>query len=198
LLYTPLIGVCIVLGALWPRLGRYRASPRVLTLVLLTSALQARAHALHYESDVLFWRATSHGTPGSAKAHLNLGVMLGARGDPEGRVRATRRSVELSPKWPLAHVYLADAMCRAGRPSEAIPHYVRGLELAPDQKDIAALSLQCLWDTGTFEKARPALERVATRDPRGWLGFLLGQVVSHGQENGGVPSAYRSHGYNQR
>lgn len=198
LLYTPLLGVCVVLCALWPRLERFRAAPRVLSLVLLTSALQARAHALHYESDVLFWRATSHGTPGSAKAHLNLGVMLGARDDPEGRVRATKRSVELSPQWPLGHVYLGDALCRSGKVEEALAHYVRGLELAPDQKDIAALSLQCLWDTGAFEQARPALERVAARDPRGWLSYLLGEVVVRGRENDGVPSEYRSHGYNQR
>jgi len=197
LLYVPVIGLCVLLAALWPRLSRIRFAGQVYALAIISSAVQARAHALHYESDVLFWRVAARGAPASAKAHLNLGVMVGARQDVEGRIQATRRSVELAPKWPLGHVYLGDALCRAGRAEEAILHYERGLTLAPDEQDLAALALQCLWDAGAFEKARPGLERAAAGDPRGWLGYLLGEVALHGAENHGVPKAYRPRGYNQ-
>lgn len=197
LLYLPAIGFCILVSALWPRANGSRFARGLLVLCVVTSALQARAHALHYESDVLFWRAASRGNPPSAKAQLNLGVMLGARGDAAGRIAATQKSVELSPKWPVAHVYLGDALCRAGRAREGIPHYARGFELAPDHKDTAALALQCLWDAGEFERARPALERAAARDPNGWLGFLLREVGAHGLENRGVPVKYRPRGYNE-
>jgi len=201
LLYTPAIGLALLMAAAWSLGSRASLVPvwrrSALVFFVLTHAVQARAHALHYESDVLFWRATARGAPASAKAHLNLGVMLGARHDPEGRVAATRQSVELAPTWPLGHVYLGDALCRAGRASEAIAHYERGLRLAPDQKDLAALALQCLWDAGAFELARPVLERVAAADPRGWLGFLLTEVSAHGRANGGVPTIYRTRGYNE-
>jgi len=197
LLYLPAIGLCVLVAALWPRVEQRRWARVALALSVTISAVQARAHALDYESDVAFWRATAKGNPGSAKAHLNLGVMLGARGDAAGRIAATRRSVELAPKWPMAHVYLGDALCRAGRAREGIPHYVRGFELEPDHKETAALALQCLWQAGEFEHARPELQRAAAADPNGWLGFLLREVSLHGAENGGVPKAYRPRGYNE-
>jgi tetratricopeptide (TPR) repeat protein len=198
LLYVPAIGLCISVAALWPRVSNSPWARRLLMLSVVTSAIQARAHTLHYESDVLFWRAAAQGFPASAKAHLNLGVMLGARGDREGRIRATQTSVELAPNWHVAHVYLGDALCRAGRAREGIPHYARGLTLAPDHKDTAALALQCLWDVGEFERARPVLERAAASDPNGWLGYLLREVTAHGAENHGVPSKYRPRGYNEK
>ena len=197
LLYLPAMGLCVLVAALWPRVEHQRWARVGLAVVVAISAVQARAHALDYESDVAFWRATANGNPGSAKAHLNLGVMLGARGDAAGRIAATRRSVELAPKWPMAHVYLGDALCRAGRAGEGIPHYVRGFELEPDHKETAALALQCLWQAGEFEHARPELQRAAAADPNGWLGFLLREVSLHGAENEGVPKAYRPRGYNE-
>jgi tetratricopeptide (TPR) repeat protein len=197
LLYLPAMGLCVLVAVVWPRVEHLRGARIALALSVAISAVQARAHALDYESDVAFWRATSKGNPGSAKAYLNLGVMLGARNDAQGRIAATRRSVELAPKWPMAHVYLGDALCRAGRAKEGIPHYVRGFELAPDHKETAALALQCLWQAGEFERAKPELLRAAAADPNGWLGFLLREVSLHGAENDGVPKAYRPRGYNE-
>ncbi len=166
-------------------------------MVVVTSALQARSHAIHYQKDLLFWRATALGAPASAKAHLNLGVMLGARGYGDARIERTRRAVRLAPNWPLAHVYLGDALCQSGFPERALPHYLRGLSKDPDSKALAALALQCLWEKGMFEQAFEPLRRVAAEEPRGWLSFLLDEVQQRGHEQGGVPLKYRPRGYNE-
>lgn len=197
LLYLPLLGVVIALSV---GLLRWASRPwgrRLVVFLLAVSALSARAHALHYQSDVLFWRAATLGTPASAKAHLNLGVSLGARGDEEGRLRQVRRAVALAPKWGLAHVYLGDALCRGAAPEAALPHYLRGLAISPNSRALAALSLQCLWVKREFERAYDPLKRVAARAEGGWLDYLLEQVAQHGDENGGVPPAYRAPGYDQ-
>ena len=49
-------------------------------------------------------------------------------------------------KGGMASVYLADTLCRMHRSAEAWPHYQRGFRLAPNDVNLIALGLQCLWD----------------------------------------------------
>ena len=108
--------------------------------------VQAYRHAMDYRDDVAFWEATKNAVPNSAKAHLNYSVMLGARGKLEERREANEIALRLAPKWPMASVYLGDTLCRLHRPKEAMPHYLRGFDLAPNDMNLIALGVQCLWD----------------------------------------------------
>ena len=131
-------------------------------LFIAFQCFEARRHAFDYNDDLAFWDATRKAVPNSAKAHLNYSVMVGARGDLQGRYEANKIAYELSPEWPMASVYLGDTRCRQalGNPAdtpekarvreerlnEAVEAYLRGFALNSANLNLIALGLQCLWD----------------------------------------------------
>ncbi len=176
----------------WRRRGQV-----VVAAFLVFQATRARCHALDYADDLAFWAATARAVPNSAKAHLNHAVMLGARARNEERLVQGNRALELAPRWPMAHVYQGDALCRMGRASEAWPHYRRGFVLGPNEPNLIALGLQCLWDKEQIPIHRDELLTLADQHPGSWLAFLATDIVEHGQTYGGVQPKYRPRGYNE-
>jgi hypothetical protein len=205
--YFPVIGSCLILGvalSAFARLAEERGV-RVLGVAFAVvffgfQALAARNHANDYTDDLVFWSATRKAVPRSAKAHLNYSVMKGARGDLNARLEANRTALELAPQWPMASIYLGDTLCRLHRSQEAWPHYLRGFELAPNDVNLIALALQCLWDEKALAEGseiRSALDAVKDRHPGSWIEYLGRDVLEHGEEHNGVDPKYRPRGYNE-
>jgi tetratricopeptide (TPR) repeat protein len=144
-----------------------------------------------------FWRGTAQAVPNSAKAHLNYGVMLGARGDLEERLKETARALQIAPQWPMAHVYLGDTLCRLQRTAEAWPHYLRGFEIGPNEPNLIALGLQCLWDQQQFTPHQVELMNLGAQFPGSWLDYLVTDTFENGTQNGGVSPKYRPRGYDE-
>lgn len=205
--YFPAIGTAVVLAvafaALFDVARRVRAVPAavvVLSLFLGFQAFAARRHALDYTNDLVFWDATRKAVPNSAKAHLDYSVMLGARGDLEGRLVSNGVALRLAPKWPMASVYEGDTLCRLHRAPEAVPHYLRGFELGPNDLSLIALALQCLWDEKQLAEDSPVrgeLQDVADKYPGSWLKYLVDDTLDNGAEYQGVNPKYRPRGYNE-
>ena len=202
--YFPAIGTSVLLAIAfaWPfekPRPMWLRAPAV-ALVCAFFAFQcgkARAHALDYADDLTFWTATRNAVPNSAKAHLNYSVMWGARGRLDVRLAANRKALELAPDWPMANVYLGDTLCRLNQPDEAMPHYLRGFRLSPNDPNLIALALQCLWDHQAFEAHKDELVSLADEFPGTWLSFLVHDVVANGEQNDGVAREYRPRGYNE-
>jgi tetratricopeptide (TPR) repeat protein len=196
--YLPVFGAALLLALLFDRLLRFpRLGLRVVLAFFAVQVIQARAHALDYTDDLAFWDATRHNAPYSAKAHLNYSVMVGARGKLEQRLEANRRALELSPNWPMANVYYGDTLCRMKHPDSAWPHYKKGFELAPNDPNLIALGLQCLWDQNGVESRKAELLELAGHHPGSWLSVLGTELVYNGKENGGVQAKYRPRSYNE-
>lgn len=202
--YLPVAGMALTIGvaASWLlRAGSSRFAARLAALAVTAfftfQAARARWHALDYSDDLTFWRATANAEPMSAKAHLNYGVMLGARGRLQERLVENGRALELAPQWPMAHVYYADTLCRLDRVEEAWPHYKRGFSLAPNDRNLIALGLQCLWDKKAIEARRLELIRLADKHVGSWLAYLARDIVYHGKEHGGVEPKYRPRSYDE-
>lgn len=211
--YFPVIGTSLLIGVLFAWLvDRVRASERpgraaprralVIGTILFFGfqAFAARKHANDYSDDLAFWDATRKAVPRSAKAHLNYSVMKGARGDLEARLAANATALELAPQWPMASVYYADTLCRLHRAEEAWPHYVRGFELAPNDVNLVALGIQCLWDEKMLVEnghIRAELDTLKDKHPGSWLEYLGRDVLEHGEEHNGVDPKYRPRGYNE-
>jgi hypothetical protein len=162
--------------------------------------LAARWHAFDYKNDLAFWDATRKAVPNSAKAHLNYSVMLGARGDLEGRLASNEVALRLAPKWPMASVYEGDTLCRLHRASEAVPYYVHGFRLGPNDMSLIALGLQCLWDEKQLDDDSPTrgvLQDAADEFPGSWLKYLVDDTLANGDDNKGVNPKYRPRGYNE-
>lgn len=206
LMYLPSMGA-VLLGTccfrfLHPRLSAWFPSKRVRLSFLLVffgfQAASARYYATDYASDLVFWRRTSGRSPASAKAHLNYGVMVGARGDNRARLAHTKRAVRLAPSWPMGRVYLADSHCRLGEKKRAMQEYLPALELAAGSKALTALSLQCIWDMGAFPEHRHALMDAAYRHPDTWLDYFVHELSTDGARHQGISPQYRPRRYNER
>jgi hypothetical protein len=154
-------------------------------------------HAMDYRDDLVFWEATKNAAPRSAKAHLNYSVMKGARRDLETRLVHSRIAATLAPKWPMAHIYTGDTLCRLHRPDEAWPHYVAGFEIGENERALIALALQCLWDEGRLKTHEAELRELAAKFPGSWLAWLAIDVLDNGEKNQGVEPKYRPRGYNE-
>jgi tetratricopeptide (TPR) repeat protein len=174
-----------------------RAAGALAVFLLAFQSVRARMHALDYMDDLVFWRATARAVPGSAKAHLNYGVMLGARGKLEPRLVENRRAMEIAPMWPMARIYYADTLCRLNRTEEAWPFYRQGIILAPNDRNLIALALQCLWEHNAILNRDKELLTLADKQPGSWLAWLCRDVVVNGPRNNGVDKKYRPRGYDE-
>jgi hypothetical protein len=203
--YFPAIGSAIVLAVAFRRLigaGGYARSVAIVVFLAFFGfqCAAARRHAFDYTNDLVFWDATRKAVPRSAKAHLNYSVMLGARGDLEGRLVSNGAALGLAPGWPMANVYEGDTLCRLHRPEEALPHYLRGFSLGSNDMSLIALGLQCLWDEHQLDddsSVRRELQALADQYPGSWLKYLVDDTLSNGEENHGVSPKYRPRGYNE-
>jgi hypothetical protein len=203
--YFPAIGSSVLLALLAASLLRARRGtrPAVIAAVVLYLGFQcvaARRHAFDYTNDLVFWNATRKAVPNSAKAHLNYSVMLGARGDLAGRLVSNEAAFRLAPDWPMASIYMGDTLCRMHRAPEAIPHYLRGFSLGPNDMGLIALALQCLWDEQQLTEdssLRGQLQDLADQYPGSWLKYLADDTLASGEEYHGVNPKYRPRGYNE-
>jgi hypothetical protein len=215
--YLPVVGTSLVLGLFAQRLltgRRERLSAVVLGAFFGVQVFQARSHALDYMDDLTFWDATRKAVPLSAKAQLNYSVMLGARGQLAERLHYNRIAKDLAPNWAMAHVYYGDTLCRmagaadaAGakpnpeqrltRAERALPHYLRGFQLAPNDPNLISLALQCMWEEKLVIPHATELNALAEQHPGSWLSFLVSDTVENGEKNGGVQKKYRPRSYDE-
>ncbi|HEX2674427.1 MAG TPA: tetratricopeptide repeat protein [Polyangiaceae bacterium] len=197
--YLPAFGSACVLCVLFTRLLRahWPWGASVVFVFLGFQAFAGRWHALDYTDDLYFWRATHNAVPRSAKAQLNYSVMLGARGQLEERLKINAEAMRLAPKWPMAHVYYGDTLCRLKRAEQAWPHYMHGFELAPNDLNLIALGLQCAWEEKIIDAHKDELLAASEAHPGSWLAFLGSDLVYNGVANGGVQKKYRPRAYDE-
>ena len=202
--YFPVIGSAMALACLFVWLGdttnrRWYGAVAVaaFSAFLGFQALRARMHAFDYKDDLTFWDATRRAVPNSAKAHLNYSVMWGARGRLDVRLESNKVALQLAPRWPMAHIYLGDTLCRLHRADEAWPYYKSGFDLAAGDPNLVALALQCLWDEAALEKHRDELTALADKHPGSWLAYLVHDTLNNGEKHKGVDPKYRPRGYNE-
>jgi hypothetical protein len=202
--YFPAIGTSLALAVLFDALLSVpRARWAVLAgrfafgAFLLFQCVQAYRHAMDYRDDVVFWEATKKAVPMSAKAHLNFSVMKGARGDLQTRLVESKIALELAPKWPMAHVYTGDTLCRLHKPEEAWPYYASGFDIGPNELSLIALALQCLHDEGKLKDYDAPLRALAEKHPGSWIAYLAIDTLDNHEKNKGVDPKYRPRGYNE-
>lgn len=174
-----------------------RIGATLIVVYLGFQGVQARGHALDYTDDLTFWQSTVRAEPNSAKARLNYAVMLGTRQRMQERLDQGRIAIEIAPNWPMAQVYQGDALCRLERLKQAWPYYRRGFELGPNEPNLIALGLQCLWDHHQIQSHREELLDLADRHPGSWLAFLATDILTDGKKYDGVQKQYRPRGYNE-
>ena len=215
--YLPVVGTSLVLALLLTKLiegRRERLGAMLLGAFFGVQVFQARAHALDYMDDLSFWDATRRAVPLSAKAQLNYSVMLGARGQLRERLHYNDIARKLAPQWAMAHVYYGDTLCRLASAAEppgtkpdpelrleraelAVPHYLKGFALAPNDPNLISLALQCMWEEKLVPRHGDQLSELAAQHPGSWLAFLVSDIIENGEKNGGVQKKYRPRSYDE-
>jgi hypothetical protein len=200
--YIPVLGTSFLIGWVMTyglhsarRVNRKQWAIGLCTAFFAFQGIRARLHANDYRDDLAFWRATARSVKYSAKAHLNYGVMLGARSKLDQRLIENGRALELAPKWPMANIYYGDTLCRMGRVAESWRHYKRGFELGPNDQGLVALALQCIWDTKSLETHKQELKDLSEANKGSWVAYLVNDILANGQKNNGVDPKYRPRGY---
>ena len=204
--YLPAVGTSLVLGLLAVKIlggRRERLGAMLLGAFFGVQAFQARSHALDYMDDLSFWNATRRAVPLSAKAELNYSVMLGARGQLKERLHYNDIARKLAPDWAMGHIYYGDTLCRLAnvpdppsakpdpekrlaRAELAMPHYLKGFALAPNDPNLIALALQCMWEEKVMLPHRQELSDLGDEHPGSWLAYLVSDTLENGEKNGGV------------
>ncbi|MHB1425852.1 MAG: tetratricopeptide repeat protein, partial [Gemmataceae bacterium] len=90
--------------------------------------------------------------PDYAKAHINYGVALVARGDLEEALRFLNEGVRLSPDSAEAHSSLGTALCSQGRLDDALAEYEQAIDLKADYAEAH-------WNRALVRLLRGDLER---------------------------------------
>jgi tetratricopeptide (TPR) repeat protein len=112
------------------------------------------------------YRAALRLEPHQAKAHHNLGVVLGQMARAGEGIAHLREAVKLDPTFAEAHENLGNALAVAGRPLEAIPCYEAAVRLRPSTPEPYA-SLADLYATqDRLEEAVSWYGRLIDRWPR--------------------------------
>jgi protein O-mannosyl-transferase len=201
--YFPAVGSSMVIAAILSaafEATRRKAVwlvPAIGAAFFLFQGVAAYRHSMDYRSDLDFWEATKGAVPRSAKAHLNYSVMKGARGDLNVRLEESRVAMELAPKWPMAHVYTGDVLCRMHRAEEAWAHYKEGFALGPNELSLIALALQCMHDENALKTHDAELRALADQHEGSWIAYLAIDTLNNHEKNKGVDPKYRPRGYNE-
>lgn len=111
---------------------------------------------------IKFYEAAIKVAPDFARAHMNRGNILLARGEAEDALRAYQKAIDLEPDYAAAHYNSGNASATLNHHDSACNAYKKAIELKPDFTD-AYVALGCtLEELGRIDEAeanyRKALE----------------------------------------
>ena len=108
-----------------------KACATVVVIVLLAEAAGVHARNQVWRTDESLWRDATEKSPENARAWMNLGVALMARGDYADAAAACERALVLAPDYTLVHINLGVAYGEIGRPRDAEQEFLSAQRLAP-------------------------------------------------------------------
>jgi tetratricopeptide (TPR) repeat protein len=131
--------VVLAAGALLRKAGVVPTSPRwrwwIRSAVAVVAAVLAALTVLRnrdYRSAEVLWRDTVSKRPGNARAHVNLGLELLARGDLAGAMASFERAVTIKPDFAEGWTNQGLMFAKLGQIDRAIATYDHALQVQPD------------------------------------------------------------------
>lgn len=135
--YVPLVGLFIIIA--WggfdvvARLRLHRNVVRIsVAIAVVALAVVARRQVSYWSDSLTLWRHTLEVTGPNARAHTNVGNMLGGQGDSLGAIAEYEKALQIDSTMPETHNNLAWYLDKSGRGDEALSHYSIALRLAPN------------------------------------------------------------------
>ncbi|MEJ2744688.1 MAG: tetratricopeptide repeat protein [bacterium] len=135
-LYLPCFGVAmlaaILFGALEQARGKRVAVLVAVPIFILYGSATITRNAV-WRNSLTLWTDGVRKAPGSARAHLNLGVALGDKGDVTGAIAQYEEAIRLRPTSPDAYNNLGIIYFSKGAVDRAIDYYRKSIRVDPMQ-----------------------------------------------------------------
>ena len=165
--------------------------------VTRADALVAEGNELEDAGDLqraeALYRQAIVAAPAHPRGHLNLGIVLAARGDETGAVDAYERVLAIDPRHPFGNYNYARLMVLCGDTARARMLVEAALQAKPDFPQALELSHRVLRDEGFAEEALALLHRIVARDPAGWLHRSFELMAMNFVEGIGADELFRRH-----
>lgn len=135
-LYIPTMGFCGVIGLLVQNYipGKNLATIGFVTIILIASITGIYRNGV-WRDEFTLWYSTVNREPGSARAHLNLGVVYYAKGFYDNAELEYKKTLEINPRDIEAHYNLGNAYERKGMVDAAIKEYQETVRYNPVHAD---------------------------------------------------------------
>ncbi|HEY7138644.1 MAG TPA: tetratricopeptide repeat protein [Methylomirabilota bacterium] len=146
------------------RPGRAAAAAALALLVVGLGALSWRQARIWRDSESL-WTYTLEVVPGSAVAHVELGLLAERRGDFAGGAAHFRQALARWPGARLQDVAIASSLEREGQHGAAAAHYRNALALAPGSRTLGLALGRALALSGQLDAAADHLTALVARFP---------------------------------
>jgi Tfp pilus assembly protein PilF len=189
-LYFPSLGLAIVVGGLfssalvarypstraaagdgyvpWPGITPSLGGTLSVLCFVVLIAFGARTVTRNadWTSERVLFAKTAAASPGSARAHLNVGNVARRQGRLTDAAAAYQRALQIDPDYPGALSNLAWIYASQGRIDDALPLVQRALEQAPDDVNLLNNLGSIYFQKRRFADAARLFERSIERDPR--------------------------------
>ena len=164
--YLPLAGL-VALGVLGLRFCLGRRTTLAACALLAATALAATVQRNRdYRTEASIWADTVAKTPGNARAHYNLGVVLDHLGQRAAAMEQYRAAITCAPTYAAPHNNLGNALVEERRIAEAQPYLERALDLKPDYADAHYNLGNAYLHSGRFADAIPHYETALRLEPQ--------------------------------
>ena len=134
-LYLPSIGFFIILGKLFTFLYekdkfKYMALSLFICLLGVYSYLTIKQN-IYWRAELPFYKRTLEYSPGSARAHNNLGVLYSKLGNKNEALKEYLKALALNPGFGYAYRNLGDIYCDLGNNAQGIKMYLKAIQIDP-------------------------------------------------------------------
>jgi tetratricopeptide (TPR) repeat protein len=132
--YLPLVVPCFALawGIVWLFAARPRLAALAATALVAVLTLATVARNEVWRDNERLWRDVVRKSPGSPRAHSNLGVILADRGRHLEAIAEHERALALDPSYDDALHSLGASLMALGRLEESLASYREAVRLDPD------------------------------------------------------------------
>jgi Flp pilus assembly protein TadD len=167
LAYLPILGGCLLAGALASRAGGRKSVAVTAVAIIILSGMAIRAS---WRNPV--WK--DNGTlalhdvrvmPRSAKLQAGAGIMLHSGGDLEAAEEAYREALSIYPEYAQIHYNLGELLLKRGRTEEAMEHLAEASAISPHNPRPYKTLAPLLERSGRIEDALAAYETGSRLDP---------------------------------
>lgn len=148
-------------------------------LILASAAFGARARNEVWKTEESLWYDVTVKSPSNGRGLMNYGLTLMGRGETAKALEIFDRAAVFNPNYALLEINRGIAKNALGRAAEAEPHFLRAIQLTPDQSGVYYYYGRWLFEKNRREEAAGNLARAVQLNPSDFYArALLSQIYA--------------------